>query len=138
MLLWGPVAAVVILALVVDGGVSRAEALDEWSGPLVLTSAGASRVLTFKVLVDPGKSASFEWLSESLQIFAGPLLATVSGSTVTGRLIPTSGLALQIPDCCRPCDFTGIILGNQVNGTLDPESCASNTGTGTFTLFKRN
>ena len=129
------VIALVILVLAVDGGVSRTEALDRWVGTLVGSAEGISVPLTFIVLVDPGRGASFEWRFGSVQVFTGSLAAYVSGSTVTGTLFPTGGLAVQNdPLCCRPCNFRGSIAGNRVDGTLDPASCG---GAGTFFLVKQ-
>jgi hypothetical protein len=129
---FGILFAVVVLALA--GGVSRTEALDRWSGPAVVSAEGTTIQFDFNVLVDPGKSASWEWRFRAVQIASGPLAAYVSGSTVTGTLFITGGLAARDPLCCAPCNFSGTIAGNRVDGVFDPGSCG---GTGTFVLTKQ-
>jgi hypothetical protein len=132
------VIALAILTVVLDGTASKTEALDRWVGPLVLSDGDQTVILDFIVLVDPGRGASFEWRFRSTQIFTGGLAANVSGSSVTGTLFPTGGLAVASdPLCCAPCNFRGTIVGNRVDGTLDPRSCSDGGGTGTFTLTKQ-
>ncbi len=101
---------------------------------LIASADGTTALFDFIVLVNPGVSASFEWRFRNIQIFTGPLAATVSGSTVTGTMFPTGGVATQQGLCCRPCNFRGTIVGNRVDGTVDPVSCG---GEGSFTLVKQ-
>jgi hypothetical protein len=129
------VVAVLIIGLTVDGSLSPAEASDRWVGVLVASADGITAPFTFTVIVNPGVSASFEWRFRNVQIFTGPLAATVSGSKVTGTMYPTGGIATQQALCCRPCNFSGVIVGDRVDGTLDPASCGGNGGT--FFLVKQ-
>ena len=132
--LWALVFVLVFVLLAVDGGVSRAAALDRWVGTIAFATSGLT--VDFIVLVDPGTSASFEWRYRNVKIFTGALAANVFGSTVTGTLFPTGGLAVESdPLCCRPCNFRGSIAGNRVDGTMDPVSCGG--GGGTFFLIKQ-
>jgi hypothetical protein len=128
------VVSLVIIGLALDSGLSPAEASDRWVGTLLLSANGTTAPFDFIVVVNPGVSASFEWRFQNLQIFTGALAAAVSGSTVTGTMFPTGGLATQQALCCRPCNFRGTIVGNRVDGTLDPVSC---DGVGTFFLVKQ-
>jgi hypothetical protein len=124
----------VVVILAVDGGVSRTEALDRWVGTAAVSADGEIIPFVFIILVDPGKGASWEWRYRGVQIMGGPLAATVSGSTVNGTLFVAGGLAAQDPLCCAPCNFSGTIAGNRVDGVFDPVSCG---GTGTFVLVKQ-
>jgi hypothetical protein len=128
------VVILVVVVLAVDGGVSRTEALDRWVGTAVVSADGESFSLDFIVLVDPGRGASWEWRFRGVQLMSGPLAAFVSDSTVNGTLFVTGGLAAQDPLCCAPCNFSGTIAGNRVDGVFDPVSCG---GTGTFVLVKQ-
>jgi hypothetical protein len=128
------IVSLAVIGLAVDGGLSPAEATDRWVGTLVASANGLSAPFVFIVLVNPGVSASFEWRFQNAQILTGGLAATVSGSTVTGTMFPTGGVAAQQALCCRPCNFRGAIVGNRVDGTLDPVSCG---GEGTFFLVKQ-
>jgi hypothetical protein len=127
----------IAVLLSLDGQISRAAALDRWVGTAVFSEQGATFAVDFTVLVDPGRGASWEWRFQGVQLGSGPLAASVSGSTVNGTLFITGGAGTQVPGCCRPCDFNGVIIGNQVNGTLDSASCSDSGGSGTFTLVKR-
>jgi hypothetical protein len=122
---------VTVLWVVVDGEVSPAAAIDRWVGNAV---GPQGITLAFTVLVDPGRSASWEWRFGNLQVASGPLAATVSGSTVKGTLFLTGGAIFDPPFCCRPCNFSGTIAGNRVDGVFDPVSCE---GEGTFFLVKQ-
>ena len=133
--LWAIVFVLVCAFFAVDGELSRAAALDRWVGQVVLLASGF--VLDFIVLVDPGKGASFEWRSQGVVIFSGPLAAQVSGSRVTGTLYPFGGTATNNPNCCQPCKFSGAISGNRVDGTLDPATCTSNGVIDPFFLVKQ-
>lgn len=136
--LWWLIIALIIFAGVLDGGLSRTEALDRWVGTAVVSASGQTAAFDFIVLVDPGRSASFEWRFRNVQVFSGPLAATVFGSTVTGTLFPVGGLATRLDStCCRPCNFSGTIVGNRVDGTFDPVSCTDDGSGGTFFLIKQ-
>jgi hypothetical protein len=126
------VIALVIFVLAVDGGVSRTEALDRWVGTAVASAGGITVSFDFIVLVNPGIGASWEWRFLGVQILSGSLAATVSGSTVNGTAFVTGGVAF-VPGIL-PCNFTGNIAGNRVDGTFDPASCG---GEGTFVLVKQ-
>jgi len=127
--------ALAIFILAVDGGVARTEALDRWVGTLTGSAEGITVPFDFTVLVNPGVGASFEWRFRSVQIFSGSLAASVSGSRVNGTMFFTGGLAVQSDSlCCRPCNFSGTITGNRVDGTLDSVSCG---GAGIFFLIKQ-
>ena len=134
---WGGfVIVLIIFALAVDGAVSRTEALDRWVGTATVSSEGITLTFDFTVLVDPATGgASWEWRYAGVVVASGPLSASVSGSTVNGSLFFTGGTAFDVaPGDYTPCNFTGTIVGNQVNGTLDQGSCG---GTGTFVLAKQ-
>jgi hypothetical protein len=122
----------VIFMLAVDGEVSRSEALDRWAGTAQVSAGGLSAPFDFIVLVNPGVGASWEWKFLGVSIMSGPLAATVNGSKVEGTAFVTGGAAFTpgIP----PCNFTGTIAGNRVDGAFDPVSCG---GTGTFFLIKQ-
>ena len=124
ILLWAIVFASVCMLFALDGRLAPAEAFDRWVGNVTLLNAGV--ILDFIVLVDPGKSASFEWRSRGVVIFSEPLAADVAGSKVSGTLYPAGGTATNDPSCCIPCRFTGTISGNRVDGALDPATCTDN------------
>jgi hypothetical protein len=126
--------ALVVVVLAIDGGFSRTEALDRWTGTAVVTAQGVSVPVNFTVLVNPGVSASWEWRVGSLLLGSGPLAATVSGSNVSGQLFLTGGLAFDPNSLFLPCGFRGTIAGNQVQGTFDEASCG---GSGNFVLVKQ-
>ena len=125
-----------IFVLAVDGEVSRTEALDRWVGTATISAEGITVPLDFTVLVDPGRGASWEWRFRGISLASGPLAATVSGSNVNGQLFLTGGLAFDPNDPASfvPCNFSGSIAGNRVDGVFDPVSCG---GTGTFVLVKQ-
>lgn len=75
-----------------------------------------------------------EWRFAGIVLGSGPLAASVSGSTVNGSLFLTGGVAFEPGSVFAPCNFTGTIAGNRVDGTFDPASCG---GTGTFVLVKQ-
>jgi hypothetical protein len=122
-----------MLLLAVDGELSPAVALDRWVGSAVVLGLP----INFTVLVNPGISASWEWRYSGVVLGSGPLAATVSGSRVNGTIFTTGGAAFQPGVCCRPCNFTGTITGNRVDGTFDPVSCSDDGTGGTFTLVKQ-
>jgi len=126
------VIALVILVLAVEGGVSRSEAVDRWEGIAVASAGGQTVAFNFIVLVNPGVSASWEWRFRGVQLLSGPLAATVNGSTVNGTAYSAGGVAF-VPGI-PPCNFTGVIAGNRVDGTFDPVSCG---GQGSFFLIKQ-
>jgi hypothetical protein len=128
------VIASVIPALAIGGAVSPTEALDRWVGTATISAGGIATPLDFTVLVDPGRGASWAWRSGSTEVASGPLAAYVSGSTVNGTLFTTGGLAARDPLCCAPCNFSGTIAGNRVDGVFDPGSCK---GEGAFFLVKQ-
>ena len=68
ILLWAIVFASVCMLFALDGRLAPAEAFDRWVGNVTLLNAGV--ILDFIVLVDPGKSASFEWRSRGVVIFS--------------------------------------------------------------------
>ena len=111
--------ATVALLLAVDGGISPAAAVDRWVGSVVLNGTPVD----FIVLVNPGVSASWEWRFRGVQLASGFLDASVSGSTVKGTLFTTGGAVYQPGVCCRPCSFSGRIIGNHAEGTTDAASC---------------
>jgi hypothetical protein len=124
---------VIILAiglLALDAALSPASAADRWVG----TVQGDGVTLGFTVVVNPGDGASFQWTFGRTVIASGPLAATVSGSRVNGTLFTTGGIVFKPGVCCRPCNFSGTIFGNTVNGSLDPVSC---DGSATFSLSKQ-
>jgi hypothetical protein len=126
----GFVMVVVSVLLAVDGGISLAPALDRWAGTAVLGGIPVG----FIVLVNPGIGASWEWRFGGVQLGSGFLAASVSRSTVNGTLFTTGGAIFEPGVCCRPCNFTGSIAGNRVDGTFDAVSC---DGSGTFVLVKQ-
>ncbi len=124
------------LTLAVDGELSPAAAFDRWVGAVVVPGAGTA--FDFIVLVDPGRSASFEWRDGgNVVVFSGPLAASVSGSRVTGTLYPFGGVATQNSSCCRPCNFRGTISGNRVDGAFDSATCTDDGSVATFFLLKQ-
>jgi hypothetical protein len=125
--LGGLVLALVALILVVDGGVSQSEAVDRWVGTAIIAAEGLTVPVDFIVLVNPGVSASWEWKFNRVHILGGPLAATVSGSKVVGTLFTAEALV-------APCNFSGTIVDNRVDGVFDPVSCG---GQGTFFLVKQ-
>jgi hypothetical protein len=129
---------IIILALVtlaVDGEMSPAAALDRWTGTAVVQGF----VVNFTVLVNPGVGASWEWRFNNVVLGNGPLAAFVSGSRVTGTIFTTGGAVFQPGVCCRPCNFSGTITGNRVDGVFDPRTCGDDGtgGGGSFTLTKQ-
>lgn len=128
------VGILVVAVLAVDGEVSRTEALDRWVGVATISGEGVVLPVDFTILVNPGVSATWEWRFRGVQLGSGPLAATVSGSRVDGILFVAGGLMAQDPLCCVPCNFTGTMAGNRVDGTFDPNSCG---GTGTFFIVKQ-
>jgi hypothetical protein len=109
--------------LLVDGQVSRSEAVDKWVGTLTGTVNGVTATFDFIVFVNPGVSASFEWRFRNTLLASGPLAATVSGSRVSGIMFFTGGLIAQDPLCCTPCTFSGQIVGNTASGTASKDQC---------------
>lgn len=130
MSLCGLVILLAIFLLAVDGGVSPAAAVDRWAGTAVIEGTPVA----FTVLVNPGVSASWEWRYQGVQLASGSLSATVSGSTVNGTAFTTGGVIYQPGVCCAPCNFSGTIAGNRVDGTFDVATCG---GAATFTLIKQ-
>jgi hypothetical protein len=130
------VSVFIVLFLALDGELSRAAALDRWVGSAIPDQTGLPP-LDFIVLVNPGVSATWQWRLQGTVIASGPLGATVSGSRVNGTLYTTGGLAVQSGTCCRPCNFRGTMIGNQVNGTFDPASCSDDGTAGAFVLIKQ-
>ena len=129
---WLIVAAVVTM-LAINGQVSGTEALIQWVGTATISANGKTEVVDFTVDIRTGKEAGFQWRSRSLDLVLarGPIFATVSGSTVNGEMRFVGG---SLFNCCRVCNFTGVIAGNRVDGTFDQASCGGDGGT--FTLFR--
>jgi hypothetical protein len=125
--LGGFILVLVVLFLVVDGSVSKSEAADRWVGTAVISASGTTIPVDFIVLVNPGVSASWEWKYFGVHVLGGALAATVNGSRVTGTLFTSDALV-------APCNFSGTINGNHVDGTFDSNSCGGN---GTFFLNKK-
>jgi hypothetical protein len=126
----GLIIILAITLLAIDGAVSTAAAVDRWVGTAVLNGIA----LNFTVLVNPGDGASWEWRYRGTLLAGGPLAAFVSGPQVNGTLYTTGG-AVASANCCSPCNFSGTIAGNRVDGSLDPITCGG--GGGTFTLIKQ-
>lgn len=129
--LCGLVILLAIFLLGVDGEVSPAAALDRWVGTAILGGIPVG----FTVLVNPGIGASWDWRYQGVQLASGSLAATVSGSSVKGTAFTTGGAIYQPGLCCAPCNFSGTIVGNRVDGAFDPVSCGG--GGGTFFLLKQ-
>lgn len=134
MPLCGLVILFAIFLLAIDGEVSRAAAVDRWVGTAQISADGITVPVAFTVLVNPGVGASWEWRYRNALLGSGPLAATVSGSRVNGQLFLTGGLAFDPSSFFVPCNFSGSLTGNQVQGTFDEASCGGN---GTFVLIKQ-
>jgi hypothetical protein len=126
---------VVALIIVAMGGLSASAAPDLFVGTATATAPefpGLVITFNFNVDVQPG-NVTWEWRFRNVQVESGVLSASVNGSTVSGTLSILGGAATQSGLCCRPCNFTGVISGNQVDGRFDEVSCG---GSGTFHLVR--